>query len=89
MVSYEFVFITKDGDKTLLKNTESIIQNAEGKVSQKEDWGAKPFSYRLNGLTTGHYHVWNIDIEKKNIANLKNRLNLEEGVLRYLLLGNG
>lgn len=83
---YELVFITKDGDIALLKNTEKIISSFEGKVTSQEDLGMKQFAYKIKGLTQGSYHVWKIQLMRNKIKELKNKLNLEEQIIRYLLL---
>jgi len=86
MNSFECVFITASEDKKLLTSVEDIIQGFKGKVVKKEEWGKKPFSYRLNNFTEGYYYVWDLQIEGTLLAQLKNRLNLEEGIIRYLIL---
>ncbi|OGK23835.1 30S ribosomal protein S6 [Candidatus Roizmanbacteria bacterium RIFCSPLOWO2_02_FULL_37_19] len=86
MNSYEFVFITKDGNKTLLDSTEKLISDFKGKVSTKDDWGKKNFAYKIKGLTEGHYHVWEVMLEPSQLIEIKNKLNLNEEIVRYLIL---
>ncbi len=83
---YECAFITEAGDKTLLKNVENIIGEFGGKVTNKDEWGEKNFAYRLKKQTKGHYHIWTFTGDDVRIKELKNRLNIEDGVLRYLVL---
>lgn len=86
MNSYEFVFITRDGNKTLLKNTQKLITDYKGSISKTDDWGNKQFAYKIKGLTSGHYHLWNIELDGSHLMDLKGKLNLEEGIVRYLIL---
>ena len=86
MNAYEFVFITKDGSKNILARVEELIEGIKGKITQKEDWGKKPFTYKMNGLAEGFYHIWSVNLAGSQVKDLKTKLNLEEGVIRYLLL---
>lgn len=86
MNQYEFVFVTAEEDKKLLNEVEELISGFEGKVGKKEDWGKRQFAYRLKKLTEGHYHVWNLQLDRVKLAEFKNKLNLEERIIRYLIL---
>jgi len=86
MNAYEFVFITKDGSKTVLEGTEKLISGFKGNVSKRDDWGKKQFAYKMAGLKEGHYHVWNLDMNTSDMFEFKNKLNLEKGIIRYLIL---
>lgn len=86
MNRYEFVFITPDGDKKLLKTVEEIISNMEGKVTKKDDWGKKQLAYRIKDLTEAFYHLWDIELDGVKLKDLKNRLNLEDDIVRYLII---
>ena len=86
MNAYEFVFITKDGSKKMLETAEDILKVFKGTVDGKEDWGKKNFTYKMNGIAEGFYHVWNVNLLGAEIKGLKAKLNLEDGIIRYLLL---
>ena len=89
MNSYEFVFITKSEEKSLLKSTEKLIASFEGTITKQEAWGKKGFAYMIDGLKEGYYFVWEISINSDQIIKLKNKLNLEEEIVRYLVLKRG
>jgi ribosomal protein S6 len=86
MNAYEFVFITKDGSKKILETAEDLFKNFKGAVEAKEDWGKKNFTYKMKGLSEGFYHVWTVNMMGAEIKALKAKLNLEEGIIRYLLM---
>lgn len=88
-MTYECVLITEKGDAKLLKNVEDIISQFGGKVTNKDDWGEKNFAYRIGQLSKGHYHVWTIAGDSVDVKELKNRLNIEDGVVRYLITNSG
>lgn len=86
MTAYECAFITEAGDEKLLASVEAIIAQFGGKVTQKDNWGDKNFAYRIGKLTHGHYHIWTLSGDSLALKDLKNRLNIEEGLIRYLIL---
>jgi small subunit ribosomal protein S6 len=86
MDSYEFAFIMGSEDKKVLKSLEETIQTFEGKIGKKEEWGKKQLSYRLKNLTEAFYFVWNIQLDGTHLAQFKNKLNLEERIVRYLII---
>jgi ribosomal protein S6 len=43
-------------------------------------------SYRLKNLTEAFYFVWNIQLDGTHLAQFKNKLNLEERIVRYLII---
>jgi small subunit ribosomal protein S6 len=83
---YEFVFITKSEDKSLLKKTEKLITDFGGTIAKQDNWGKRTFAYKMKGLTEGYYFVWDLSLNAKTIKEFKNKLNLEEDVLRYLVI---
>lgn len=85
MTVYECAFITETGDKKVLKNIEDIIKQFGGEITNQDNIGEKKFAYRIGSLTKGHYHIWTLtgDIQVKE---LKNRLNIEDDLMRYLIL---
>ena len=86
MNRYEFIFISAAEDKKLLQAVEELITSFEGKVDKKEEWGKKPFAYRMNNITEGNYYVWSLQLNGAHLSDLKNKLNLEERIIRYLIL---
>jgi len=83
---YEIAIITKGNDKAVLKGVEDIVTQFDGKVTNKEEWGERQFGYKIKNLTSGFYHIWNFTIDTLKMKDLKNRLNLNEDIIRYLIL---
>jgi small subunit ribosomal protein S6 len=85
MSNYECAFITEAGDPKLLKSVEDLIIQHGGQVTNKDEWGERNFAYRIGKLSQGHYHIWTFSGSTR-LKDLKDRLNIEEGVIRYLIL---
>ncbi|MFQ5452259.1 MAG: 30S ribosomal protein S6 [Candidatus Paceibacterota bacterium] len=86
MKPYELVFITEKNDKETLNTAETTIVESKGKVSSKDSLGQKSFAYKIKGATEGYYHTWQIELSEKSIKDFKRSLNLNESIVRYLLL---
>lgn len=84
--SYEFAFMMGSEDKKVLKGIEDTIVSFNGTVEKKEEWGKKQLAYRLKDLTEAFYYFWNIHLDGSQLAQLKNKLNLEERLVRYLII---
>ena len=83
-MKYELTFLTKE--ETELKNVKDLIESLKGKVTKEEKWGEKTLAYSIKKNRTALFFNFQIEIDKKQVLELKNKLNLNEKVLRYLLL---
>lgn len=83
---YELVFILKEEKEEILNEIKKIVTSLMGKINSEINWGKKSFAYRIKKFDAGFYYLWNLSLEKKNALQLKKKLNLNENVIRYLLL---
>jgi small subunit ribosomal protein S6 len=83
-MKYELTFLTKE--ETELKNIKELIESYKGKVTKEEKWGEKTLAYSIKKNRTALFYNFQFEIDKKNVLELKNKLNLNEKILRYLLL---
>jgi len=83
-MKYELTFLTKE--ETELKNIKDLIESYKGKVTKEEKWGEKTLAYSIKKNHTALYFNFQFEIDRKNILELKNKFNLNEKILRYLLL---
>lgn len=92
MRDYELTFIvsTKLADKdrkTVLDNVVKWIEEGKkGKVGKEEDWEVKRFAYPIEKQREGRYFCWQVKIEPPVLAGLKEKMKLEENIIRYLLI---
>ena len=92
MRDYELTFIVSarlnDKDrKTVLDDVVKWIEGGKkGKVEKEEDWGVKKLAYPIEKNTEGRYFCWQIKIDPSALAVLKQKMKLEENIIRYLLI---
>ena len=88
--SYECLFIvdTANGDDAVKakveKFTGKIAANAE--FVEVNEWGKRRLAYAINDKTEGYYVVVTFKSEPKFIAELERRFNIDETIMRYLVV---
>ena len=83
-MKYELTFLTKE--EIELKNIKDIIASYKGKVISEEKLGERTLAYAIKKNHTALFFTLQIEIDKKKVLEFKNKLNLNEKILRYLLL---
>lgn len=83
-MKYELTFLIKD--EAALKDMKDVIASFKGKIAKEEKWGERTLAYPIKKNHTAVFYNYSIEIDKKNVLSLKNKLNLSEKILRYLLL---
>ena len=72
--------------KDLLDGMVKRLTGEEGKVVKEDLWGVKDLAYPINGQTKGFYAHFELEADPKNAKGLDKTLQLEEDILRYLLI---
>ncbi len=90
MLSYELMTITKsdlgeDAARGVSNSIKDQISANKGKVLNSEFWGKRKYAYKLGASTEGFYDVITLEMNPSSVAVLKNKLNLMEGLQRYLI----
>lgn len=83
-MKYELTFLTKE--ETELKNIKELIESYKGTVTSEEKWGERTLAYSIKKNHTALFYNFQFEIDRKSVLELKNKLNLNEKILRYLLL---
>ena len=83
-MKYELTFLVKEENET--KAVKELVEACKGKVTKENKWGEKTLAYKIKKNHTAHFYNFEIEIDKKSVLDFKNKLNLSEKVLRYLLL---
>jgi small subunit ribosomal protein S6 len=63
-----------------------MIVDRGGQVLHLEAWGRRRLAYPIQKFHEGHYMVAQVQLEPGTISELKERLALNEEVIRYLLV---
>jgi len=83
---YELVFILKEDKEEILNKIKQTILDFKGEIISQEKWGKKTFAYRIKKLSYGYYFLWKIKLMKNKVQEFKRKLDLDENIIRYLLL---
>lgn len=84
MNSYEITFLVAEAKEA--ENVKKIITSLEGKVLKEKAWGTQQLAYQIEKKDSMDYFTWNIEIDSKNVLELKNKLNFNDNLVRYIIL---
>lgn len=83
-MKYELtLLLEKEAD---LKNIKDLISSLKGKIEKEEKWGEKTLAYPIGKNKKAFYFNLIISIDKKNVKELRKKLNFETKIIRYLIL---
>ena len=91
MRDYELTFIVRpETDETGLAAVEDkvkdFIGNSGGQVAQIEHWGRRQLAYPIKKIAEGQYVFMLVQLPAQTPRELERQLQLNEDVLRYLLI---
>ena len=86
---YEHVFILRqDISNTqvdeIMDNFEKVLTENKGKVLDKEYWGMKTLSYKINKNRKGHYCFYKSNSPWEAVKEMERLMKIHEDVLRVL-----
>ena len=89
--NYYLTLVLKSGldekeRKAILDSMVKRIVGENGKVKKEDLWGDREFAYPLRKATKGFYAHFEIEADPKNVKGIDKVLNLEEDILRHLLV---
>jgi small subunit ribosomal protein S6 len=91
MEKYELTVVLS-GDTTTAKKKkaqeaiEKIVKIVGGKIGKAEDWGKKELAYEIEKNDSGIFLLYNLELEGEVVKMLPQKFNLEENIIRYLLV---
>jgi len=98
MRDYELVLVvspdlSSEKQKEQLEKVKKIITGLKGEVKKTEEWGKKQLAYpilpagrQVKKSEVGYYFLWEIHLPEKSLGELNQKLKIEEGILRYLVV---
>ncbi len=88
--SYETLYVidtdlTEDATKALIEKFTALI-NANGTVSEVNEWGKRKLAYPINDKTEGYYVLVNFTSEGSFPSELERIFGITEGILRSIVI---
>jgi len=84
-MKYEFTFLVKEEAEA--KNIKGLVE-AFGKITKEEAWGEKTLAYPIKKNNRAYFFNWTLEVAKDKVNSLRQKLNFEIKLLRYLLISN-
>lgn len=75
----------EEGANGLSKKVQDLIKSLDAKILENNFWGRRKFAYEIKHDTEGFYDVMSFEAESSVITKLKAKLNLLNGLVRYLI----
>ena len=72
--------------KSYIQRLEKLIDTLEGKLGKINDMGSRDLAYQIGKSTTGLYLSFELKLTGEHARNLNDKLRIDEGLLRYLLI---
>ncbi len=72
--------------KKFSEGIEKIISSFSGKVVKSKEWGVLDLAYSIKKNKNALYLFWELELPADKVKSLRDKLKLEEDVLRYLLV---
>ena len=70
----------------LLAKIKKLVTDSAGKVEKTEEWGKRILAYPLKKQKEGLYYFFELSLEKKDAPAIANKLQMEENLLRHLIV---
>lgn len=78
--------LEEDGITQTLERVTEFLKRNEVEVKNTEDWGRKRLAYQIEKKTNGHYVRMGFDADSDFVVRLERFFQLEEQILRSLVL---
>jgi small subunit ribosomal protein S6 len=78
--------ITPAKKTTLRKKIEELVKTEKGKLVKVNEWGELDLAYPIAKNKTGIFLLFTLELESERAKEIDKKLNLEEGIIRYLLV---
>ena len=86
---YEVLYIIdpaqgEEGIAALVEKFKAMVE-AEGTLSNIDEWGKRRMAYAINDLTEGYYVLMNMETKPEFPAELERVMKITDGILRCLV----
>ena len=93
MKNYEIMFIlstqlTDEEKQAKIKFVEETLVKSEAAEIKTEVWGERKLAYPIKKKENGYYVLTTFQIDGIKLAEVEARLNIEESILKYMIVKN-
>ena len=93
MKNYEIMFIlstqlTDEEKQAKVKFVEETLAKSEAAEIKTEVWGERKLAYPIKKKESGYYVLTTFQIDGIKLAEVEARLNIEESILKYMIVKN-
>lgn len=93
MKNYEIMFIlstqlTDEEKQAKIKFVEETLAKSEAAEIKTEVWGERKLAYPIDKKENGYYVLTTFQIDGIKLAEVEARLNIEESILKYMIVKN-
>ncbi|MBB1534768.1 30S ribosomal protein S6 [Leptotrichia sp.] len=93
MKNYEIMFIlstqlTDEEKQAKVKFVEETLAKSEAAEIKTEVWGERKLAYPIKKKENGYYVLTTFQIDGIKLAEVEARLNIEESILKYMIVKN-
>lgn len=74
------------GITTELDEIRALVKELKGDIYHEDVWGVRDFAYTIKKQDQGYYVVFNLNLLPESLKTLEETFNLNQKLLRYLLL---
>ena len=87
---YEVLYIIdpaqgEEGIAALVEKFKAMVE-AEGTLTNIDEWGKRRMAYAINDLTEGYYVLMNMEVKPEFPAELERVMKITDGILRCLVI---
>lgn len=91
MANYEMTLVLPEGasaakEKSTTDMVEKLAKTFEGSVKKTDKWGKLPLAYAVEKNNSGIFMHYKIEMTEKGAAEMEQKIRLEEGIIRHLLV---
>ena len=90
MRHYEIVFLVHPDQSEqvpgMVERYTKMIEDGNGVIHRKEDWGRRQLAYPINKIHKAHYFLLNIECSPETLNELTEAFRFNDAVLRELVI---
>jgi len=91
MHSYDLALVfspefESEAREKLVTKIKKVLADLDGKVEKEDEWGKRELAYPIKKSQEGFFLLWEISLPPQAVNEFDQKVKLEEGILRHLLV---